>query len=116
MELHLRHTPCFKLLVHKNRQDLAELEVVQLAKQLTRKHHSSALAQLASRMAAAILFGTSGGVHPFAKVKGLIGNMIAKLESEDKADATEKVSCDEETAKTKAKRGERRAAEERLEN
>merc|ERR1712127_1144426 len=38
--------------------------------------------------------------------KGLIENMIAKLESEAKADATEKAYCDEEMAKTEAKRGE----------
>merc|ERR1712129_293198 len=90
----------------QNRQDLAGLEVVQLVKQLARKHHSSALAQLASRMTAAIRFGTSGGEDPFAKVKGLIENMIAKLESEATADATEKAYCDEEMAKTEAKRGE----------
>merc|ERR1712204_78580 len=90
----------------QNRQDLAGLEVVQLVKQLARKHHSSALAQLASRMTAAIRFGTSGGEDPFAKVRGLIENMIAKLESEAKADATEKAYCDEEMAKTEAKRGE----------
>jgi chaperonin cofactor prefoldin len=90
----------------QNRQDLAGLEVVQLVKQLARKHHSSALAQLASRMTAAIRFGTSGGEDPFAKVKGLIENMIAKLESEAKADATEKAYCDEEMTKTEAKRGE----------
>ena len=56
----------------QNRQDLAELEVVQLAKQLTRKHHSSALAQPASHMAAAVRFGTSGGEHPVAKMLDLI--------------------------------------------
>jgi chromosome segregation ATPase len=57
-------------------------------------------------MTAAIRFGTSGGDDPFAKVKGLIENMIAKLESEAKADATEKAYCDEEMGKTEAKRGE----------
>merc|ERR1719305_1301576 len=60
--------------------DLAGLEVVQLVKQLARKHHSTALAQLASRMTAAIRFGSQNGDDPFAKVKGLIENMIAKLE------------------------------------
>jgi len=60
--------------------DLAGLEVVQLVKQLARKHHSTALAQLASRMTAAIRFGSRGGDDPFAKVKGLIESMIAKLE------------------------------------
>merc|ERR1719210_1414071 len=90
----------------QSRADLAGLEVVQLVKQLAKKHHSSALAQLASRMTAAIRFGSSGGEDPFAKVKGLIENMIAKLEAEAKAEATEKAYCDEEIAKTEAKRGE----------
>jgi len=90
----------------QSRADLAGLEVVQLVKQLARKHHSSALAQLASRMTAAIRFGASGGEDPFAKVKGLIESMIAKLEAEAKAEATEKAYCDEEMAKTEAKRGE----------
>jgi len=90
----------------QSRVDLAGLEVVQLVKQLAKKHHSSALAQLASRMTAAIRFGTAGGEDPFAKVKGLIESMIAKLEEEAKAEATEKAYCDEEMAKTEAKRGE----------
>jgi len=90
----------------QSRADLAGLEVVQMIKQLAKKHHSSALAQLASRMTAAIRFGAAGGEDPFAKVKGLIEGLIAKLEAEAKADATEKAYCDEEMAKTEAKRGE----------
>jgi len=90
----------------QNRADLAGMEVIQLVKQLAREHHSSALAQLASRMTAAIRFGAAGGEDPFAKVKGLIESMIAKLEEEAKAEATEKAYCDEEMAKTEAKRSE----------
>merc|ERR1719433_1883943 len=90
----------------QSRADLAGLEVVQIVKQLARKHHSSALAQLASRMTAAIRFGAVAGEDPFAKVKGLIQSMIEKLEAEAKAEATEKAYCDEEMAKTEAKRSE----------
>merc|ERR1712038_1473839 len=39
-------------------------------------------------------------------VKGLIQNMIAKLEKEAGAEATEKAYCDEQIAKTEAKKGE----------
>merc|ERR1719195_627014 len=90
----------------QSRADLAGLEVVQLVKQLARKHHSTALAQLASRMTAAIRFGARGGDDPFAKVKGLIESMIAKLEKEAEEDSTEKAYCDEEMMKTEMKRGE----------
>jgi len=80
--------------------------VVQLVKKLARKHHSSALAQLASRMTSAIRFGSMNGDDPFAKVKGLIEAMIEKLEKEAEEDATEKAYCDEEMAKTGSKHGE----------
>ena len=98
----------------QSRTDLAGLEVVQLVKQLAKKHHSSALAQLASRMTAAIRFGSSGGDDPFAKVKSLIENMISKLEAEAKAEATEKAYCDEEMSKTKAKKDELNSDIEKL--
>lgn len=43
---------------------------------------------------------------PFEKVKGLIRDMIEKLEREAGAEATEKAYCDEQMAKTEAKKGE----------
>merc|ERR1712241_9117 len=43
---------------------------------------------------------------PFVKVKGLIEDMIAKLQAEADAEATEKAYCDEQLAKTKAKKEE----------
>merc|ERR1740123_962987 len=42
----------------------------------------------------------------FAKVKGLIQDMIAKLEREAGAEATEKAYCDEQIAKTEAKKSD----------
>merc|ERR1719471_826605 len=53
----------------KTRTDLARAEVVTLVKRLAEKHHSAALAQLASRIAAVLRFGTTGGADPFGKVK-----------------------------------------------
>ena len=44
------------------------------------------LAQLASRVASAMHAQTSNGVDPFAKVKGLIREMIARLEEKASAD------------------------------
>merc|ERR1712029_335580 len=62
-------------------------------------------AQLASRIATVLRFGSSGG-DTFGKVKGLIRDMIAKLEKEAGAEATEKAYCDEQIAKTEFKKGE----------
>merc|ERR1719316_1090448 len=82
----------------------AGIEVVNLIKNLAREQHSTALAQLASRLSAVIRYGAQSGDDPFAKIKGLITDMIAKLMKEAEAEASEKASCDEEMAKTKAKK------------
>merc|ERR1719375_1416130 len=88
------------------RADLANAEIVSLVKKLARDQHSAALAQLASRIAAVIKYGASTGEDPFEKVKGLIADMIMKLEKEADSEATEKGYCDDEMAKTKAKKEE----------
>jgi hypothetical protein len=88
-----------------SRAELARSEVVALLKKLAREHHSSALAQLASRVSAVMRYSSSSA-DPFAKVKGLIQDMITKLENESSSEATEKAYCDEEMAKTSAKKGE----------
>jgi len=75
-------------------------------KKLAKESHSAALAQLASRIGAVIRYGAAGGEDPFAKVKALITDMVTKLESEAKSEATEKAYCDEELAKTEAKKSE----------
>ena len=101
-------------------------------KNLARKQHSVALAQLAFRIARVVRYGMQAGGDPFAKVKGLIQDMVpklhekvrygmhtgedpfakvkgliqvvlAKLHAEAGSDATEKAYCDEELAKTAAR-------------
>merc|ERR1719343_902605 len=62
--------------------DLKKAEVITAVQQLARKYHSSALAQLASRMQAVVRLGAAAGEDPFVKVKGLITDLIAKLEAE----------------------------------
>jgi len=85
---------------------LANVEIVNLVKKLARQHHSAALAQLASRIATIFRFGAQAGEDPFAKVKGLISDLIAKLQDEASAESSEKAFCDEEIAKTDAKKSE----------
>jgi len=88
------------------RTDLANVEVLTLIKKLAREHHSAALAQLASRIGAVMRFGTAAGQDPFAKVKELITDLIAKLQAEAGSEATEKAYCDEQMSKTAEKKGE----------
>jgi len=76
-------------------------EVVRFLRELSQKKHFPALAQLSMRMDAAIRASTG---DPFAKVKGLIQDMIETLEKEAEEDATEKAYCDKELAETKAKK------------
>jgi chromosome segregation ATPase len=89
-----------------NRAQLKSSEVVAAIKRLAHDQHSSALAQLASRIAAAAKYGSGNSDDPFAKIKGLITDMIAKLEKEAEEDATEKAYCDEEMGKTEAKKAD----------
>merc|ERR1719264_1464384 len=65
-------------------------------------------------MAAAMRFSAEAGDDPFAKVKGFITDMIAKLEAEAGADATHKAYCDKEMLETKAKQDDRTATAEKL--
>merc|ERR1712186_299400 len=77
-----------------------------MVKHLAKKHYSAALAQLASRIATVARYSAHSGEDAFGKIKGLIQDMIAKLEKEAGEDATEKAYCDEQMAKTEAKKSE----------
>jgi len=70
-------------------------EVVRFVRDLAHKESSTLLAQLASHMASAM-----HSKDPFGKVKGLISEMIVKLEASADADATEKAYCDKELKET----------------
>jgi len=85
-------------------EELANFEAVRVVRDMARKEHSRVLAQLASRMAAAMREG-SGDV--FSKVKSLITDMIAKLEQEAGADATKKAYCDKELKESNLKKLEK---------
>jgi len=89
-----------------NRAQLKSSEVVAVIKKLAHDQHSSSLAQLASRIAAVAKYGSGSSDDPFAKIKGLITDMIGKLEKEAEEDATEKAYCDEEMGKTEAKKSD----------
>merc|ERR1719242_425777 len=76
------------------------VRAVRFLHDLAEKEHFPALAQLTLRMDSAIRTNDD----PFAKVKGLIQDMIETLEKRAEADATEKAYCDKELAETNAKK------------
>merc|ERR1719272_1364065 len=98
----------------KTGTDLTNTEVITAIRQLAQQQHSAALAQLASRIAAVATYGSTSGEDPFSKIKGLISDMIAKLEKEAQGDATEKAYCDKETAETTAKKEDNEAELKKL--
>ena len=94
--------------------DLVSFEAVRFIRDLSKKQHSTSLAQLASRMASTIRFGGSNKDDIFGKIKGLITDMITKLEAEAEAAATEKGFCDKELGETNAKKDDKTAEIEKL--
>ena len=65
-----------------SKADLSKFEAVHFVRNLARKTQSAALAQLASRMSPAMKLASVAGGDPFAKVKGLITDMLATLEDD----------------------------------
>jgi hypothetical protein len=92
--------------------DLKNFEVVRMVKDLARKQHAPALAQLASRMASAIRL--NHGEDVFAKIKGMISDMIEKLEQEAAEAAELKQWCDKEISEATAKKEDSTADFEKL--
>merc|ERR1712064_21522 len=84
--------------------DLKGFEVVTLVRRLAKEEHSAALAQLASRISAIMKFGAGAGDDPFVKVKGLITDLINRLQAEASSESSHKSYCDEETSKANEKK------------
>jgi len=90
-----------------SREQIAGNHVVTLVQRLAVAQNSDSLKQLASRISAVIRYGLNGSTEdPFAKVKGLLTDMIKKLSREQRGDASEKEYCDREMKKTKVKQEE----------
>lgn len=88
----------------KAKADLSKFNVVHFVRDLARKTESTELAQLASRMSSAMKLGSVSSDDPFAKVKGLITDMIATLEDDAASEASHKAYCDKELAASSAKK------------
>merc|ERR1719506_896362 len=97
-----------------SRADLAKFEAVRFVRDLGVKHHSAALAQLASRMNSALRLVSANSADPFGKVRGLITDMISTLEAEAEQEATQKAYCDKEMSETSASKDEKSTEGESL--
>jgi hypothetical protein len=72
----------------------ARMELVRTLKKMGRQYNSFALMQMANKAAS----------DPFVKIRGLINDMIAKLEKQAQEEATKDAWCKEENSKSKASR------------
>jgi len=95
-----------------SRSSLVEYEAVRHVKDLARKMRSDALTQLASRLTTTI--SSSSAADVFAKVKGLISEMIKRLEEEASADAEKKAFCDKHIAEATEKSDDKHEAVAKL--
>jgi len=86
----------------------AKDEVLNLIQGLAKD--DKAMSLLAQRVEAASMLGAD----PFAKIKGLISEMIEKLEEEAAKEAAHKAFCDKEMSETKAKKEDKESEIEDL--
>merc|ERR1719253_262183 len=77
--------------------------VLDLLQSLAQKNNDKQLSLLAQRIQSAAMLGED----PFAKIKGLISEMIEKLEADAAKEAGHKAFCDKEMSETKAKKEEK---------
>jgi len=99
--------------LHSGSED-GNFQAVRLVRALAKKNKAPALAQLASRMASLLRDGGRSTDDVFAKVKGLIAEMIEKLEKEAQADASHKAYCDKELKYAGEKKDKRVSEIEKL--
>jgi len=82
-----------------------QFEVVNALRNLAQAQHSAVLTQLAGRVSAAMTIASRTGndfsADPFKKVKGMVAEMITKLEKEIGSAGAHKAYCDKSIAESK---------------
>lgn len=82
-----------------------EFEVVRSLRALAKSQDvdQPVLTQLADRVSSAMRASVLTGADPFAKVKGMLSDMLAKLKQQDADGSSKKAYCDKETSITNQK-------------
>jgi chromosome segregation ATPase len=94
----------------------AQSKIAKFVRKIAKEQHSSELAQLASRIIAMSRAGAFQTSDPFVKIRGMISEMITKLDAQMGAEAQEKAYCDEEMSKTEEKKTKLETLVEKLTN
>lgn len=91
---------------HTNASSGVPMQVSRFVRELAEKERLPELVQLANRIASLVHHSVDIGADPFAKVKGLITDLIKKLGDEQSAEATKKAWCDENLKESNTKKDE----------
>jgi hypothetical protein len=75
-------------------------EVLGVVKRVANEQQSAQLSQLASRIAVLTHYRGMGGGDPFEKIRGLISQMLERLQAELSEEVQQKEWCDDEISKT----------------
>lgn len=95
-------------------QEQTSNRVLKTIRELATSSQSVELNQLAVRVQMTFRAGADGGENPFAKVVGMISDMIAKLEAEAAENADHEAYCTKELGETKTKKEDRTDSIEEL--
>jgi len=80
---------------------VSSIKVVRFVRHLAMHNASHELVLLSDRLDSMVQAASTAGADPFGKVRGLITDLIAKLEKEAGAEAKQKAYCDKEMADAK---------------
>jgi len=92
----------------------ASNKALKTIRELAASIQSVELNQLATRVQVTLRAGSDSGENPFAKVVGMISDMIAKLEAEAAENADHENYCTKELGETKTKKDEKTDSLEQL--
>jgi len=80
---------------------VSSIKVVRFVRHLAMGNASHELVLLSDRLDSLVQAASTAGADPFGKVRGLITDLIAKLEKEAGSEAKQKAYCDKEMAEAK---------------